>query len=221
MRVISIASRIMHYAIADILTKEIVINDYNRFVFGALAPDMSRHDDGSYDIAHAGRIDELKGIKGIDWINFYNKYKDKILKDDFFLGYYVHLIIDAYWLKHIQNKFVRKYPKEQKSVLYTKGYRDMYNYNRILIDKYKLVNNMEAISNIEIEEVNAIDTEGYMREFEKDFENESDGNIKFEVYPYDETMLFIQNVCGYCIREINAIRENIPMGNPEEFFVEI
>ncbi len=211
----------MHYAIANILTKKIDIKDFNRFVFGALAPDMSRHEDGSYDIAHGGRINELKGIKGIDWIKFYNKYKDKILNDDFFIGYYIHLFVDAYWLKHIQNKFVRKYSKEEKSVLYTKGYRDMYYYNRILIDKYNLINNIEVVRDIKIEEINESNIEQYMVEFEKDFESECNDDIKFEVYPYDDTMLFIQNVCENCILQINAIRENRPIGNPEEFFVEI
>ena len=215
------ASRIMHYAIADLLTKEIDIKDYNRFVFGALAPDMSCHDDGSYDIAHVGRIDELKGVKGIDWIKFYNKYRDKICDDDFSLGYYVHLIVDAYWLKHIQNKFVRRYSKEEKSVLYTKGYRDMHNYNRILINKYNLMNNLDIVKNVEIDEIDETNVNQYMREFEKDFESKESENIKFEVYPYDDIMLFIQGVYEKCICEIKTIKENSLIGNPEEFFVEI
>jgi hypothetical protein len=215
------ASRIMHYAIADILAKKIYIKDYNRFVFGALAPDMSRHDDGSYTIAHAGGINVSKCLKGIDWIKFYNKYQDKILDDDFFLGCFVHLIVDAYWLKHIQNKFIRKYSKEEKSILYTKGYRDMYNYNRILIDKYNLVNKIEIVRDIKIDEIDETNIEQYMGEFEKDFKSEENANVKFEIYPYDEIMLFIQNVCEKCICEVNSIRENLQMGNPEELFVEI
>lgn len=215
------ASRIMHYAVADLLTNYIEIKDYNRFVFGALAPDMSWHDDGSYDIAHLGRIDESKGIKGIDWIKFYNKYKDKIYNDDFFLGYYVHLIVDAYWLKHIQNKFVRRYSKEEKAVLYIKGYRDMYNYNRILINKYNLMNNLEVVKNIEIDEINESNISQYINELKKDFESKESENIRFQVYPYEDIMLFIKNVCKKCITEIYAIKENGVIGNPEEYFVEI
>lgn len=214
------ASRIMHYTIADLLTKDIDIKDYNRFVFGSLAPDMSCHDDGSYDMAHFGRTDESKGIKGIDWIKFYNKYKDKIYNDDFFLGYYVHLIVDAYWLKHIQNKFVRRYSKDKKSILYTKGYGDMYTYNRILINKYNLVNNLEVVKNIEIDEINESNISQYIKELKKDFESKEGENIRFEVYPYEDIMLFIKNVCQKCIAEINAIKENDLIGNPEEFFVE-
>lgn len=215
------ASRIMHYAIADILTKKINIKDYNRFIFGALAPDMSRHDDGSYDIAHIGKTNEAEGVKGIDWISFYHKYEDKILNDDFFIGYYVHLIVDAYWLKHIQNEFIRKYTKEEKSVLYTKGYRDMYNYNKLLIDKYNLVNKVEIIENIQIDEIDKNNVHQYMRDFRKDFQSEKIDNIKFEVYPYEDIMSFIQNACEKCIREITAIIENKPLGKSEELFVKI
>jgi hypothetical protein len=215
------ASRIMHYVIADMLTKKIDIVDYNRFVFGALAPDISNHDDGSYTIAHIGGSIESKGLKGINWIKFYNKYQGKILNDDFYLGYFVHLIVDAYWLKHIQNKFIRRHPREVKPCLRTRGYRDMYNYNSLLIDKYNLVNSLEVVRNIGMDEINDIYIEPFMRELEKDFTCKTNENVEFEVYPYEEIMMFIQNSFEKCISEISAARKNYGMGNPEEFYVEI
>lgn len=215
------ASRIMHYAIAHKLTKKVEIKDYNRFAFGALAPDISNHDNGSYDIAHFGRKIESKGIKGIDWIKFYNKYRNEILADDFFLGYYIHLIVDAYWFKHLQDKFIRKYPKDVKSILYTKGYNDMYKYNSILIEKYSLVYNIESISDLKIDEIDVTNANQYLMDFKKDFQCKKDFNMNFEVYPYDDIMLFIENVYELCVSEINALKENQPIMNPEDLFVEI
>lgn len=215
------ASRIMHYAVAHRLTKSVEIKDYNRFVFGALAPDLSSHNDGSYDVAHFWRKIESKGIKGIDWIKFYNKYRNEILDDDFLLGYYIHLIVDAYWFKHIQDKFIRKYPKDVKSILYTKGYSDMYKYNNILIEKYSLVYNIDSISNLKIDEINETNANQYLMDFKKDFQCEKLFNPEFEVYPYDDIMLFIENVYELCVSEINALKENQPLLNPEDLFVEI
>lgn len=215
------ASRIMHYAIAHRLTKMFEIKDYNRFVFGSLAPDISSHDDGSYDIAHFWRKIESEGIKGIDWIKFYNKYRNEILDDDFLLGYYIHLIVDAYWFKNIQDKFIRKYPKDVKSILYTKGYGDMYKYNSILIEKYSLIYNIKSISGIKIDEINESNIDQYLINFKEDFQCEKDFNMKFEVYPYDDIMLFIENVYELCANEIHALKENQPQMNPEELFVKI
>lgn len=211
----------MHYVIADILTKRIEIKDYNRFIFGALMPDMSSHDDGSYDIAHFGRVNSLKGIKGIDWRMFFIKYQDRILEDDFYLGYYVHLIVDAYWLKHIQNKLIRKYPKEQKAILYKKGYKDMYLYNKILIDKYNLVDNIEIIRDIKLDEINDMYIEPYFEGLRADFASEANSKVKFEIYSNDVITLFIQMVSDYCIYKIKAIREMCFIGDPEELFVKI
>lgn len=215
------ASRIMHYVIADMLTKKIDIKDYNRFVFGALVPDISSHDDDSYAIAHISGSNEGKGIRGIDWIKFYNKYQSKMMNDDLYLGYYAHLIIDAYWLKHIQNKFIRKYEKEVKDILRAKGYKDMHSYNSLLIDKFNLVNRVQAIRNISIDEINEVYVGAFMRELEEDFACVEKENIQFEIYPYEEIIMFIKNACEKCICEINAARTQHGMGNPEEFYVEI
>lgn len=215
------ASRIMHYAVAHRLTERIEIKEYNRFVLGALAPDISSHDDGSYDVAHFGRKIESKGLKGIDWIKFYNKYRNEILDDDFLLGYYIHLIVDAYWFNTIQNKFIRKYPKDVKSILYTKGYRDMYKYNSILIEKYSLVYNIESISDIKIDEIDKSNVNQFLMDFKEDFQCEKDFNFKFELYPYDDIMLFLENVYQLCASEINALKENQLQMNPEDLFVEI
>jgi hypothetical protein len=97
----------------------------------------------------------------------------------------------------------------------------MYNYNRLLIDKYNLANNIKVVTDIKADEINEIYIEPFMMELEKDFECSRNENIKFEVYPYDDIMLFIQNAYKKCIYELNAIRGNHTIGNPEELYVEI
>ena len=66
------ASRMLHYILAIEITKNVMVNDMNRFVVGALIPDASSHNDDSYDIAHFEDI--IKGNdnirKGINWTLF-------------------------------------------------------------------------------------------------------------------------------------------------------
>jgi hypothetical protein len=97
----------------------------------------------------------------------------------------------------------------------------MYNYNSLLIDKYSLVNNIKVVTDIKIDEINKSYIEPFMMELEKHFECSRNENIKFEVYPYDDIMLFIQSACKKCIYELNAIRGKHTIGNPEELYVEI
>jgi hypothetical protein len=60
-----------------------------------------------------------------------------------------------------------------------------------LIDKYILLNNIKVVTDIKIDEINESYIEPFMMELEKDFECTKNKNIKFEVYPYDDVMLFI------------------------------
>lgn len=43
------ASRLLHYLIASELAERQEIKDKNRFCIGALLPDLSGHEDGSYN----------------------------------------------------------------------------------------------------------------------------------------------------------------------------
>lgn len=214
------ASRLMHYFIARLITQQIKINNYNRFIFGALSPDMSSHDDGSYTIAHFGGFNNEMHTKGIDWLSFCKKYEQQILSDDLVLGYLVHLISDAYWLKYIQNKFVRLFPAIKKSLI-IKGYEDMQIYNYILTKKYKLHNDIIPESNITVSEIVQSQITLYFIEFEKDFLCDFKDCDSFNVYPYSNVMLFIKNSTELAINEINAIRNNKTRNNPEDYYVEI
>jgi hypothetical protein len=210
----------MHYLISKLVTQQIEIKNYNRFIFGSLSPDISSHSDGSYGIAHFSGFNKEMNIKGIDWLSFCNKYEQQILSDDLVLGYLVHLISDAYWLKNIQNKFVRKFP-EIKNSLILKGYEDMLIYNGILTEKFKLYNDIIPESNITVSEIVKLQIEPYFTAFNNDFLYDYKGCAAFKIYPYDDVMLFIKNAVLLSVKEINAIRYNTARSNPENYYVEI
>lgn len=91
------ASRLIHYLIAEEIASDKNQIDRDRFVYGALLPDLSLHEDGSYDIAHYGeRLIDTR-MKGFNWHNFRNKYYLQMGCDSLYLGYYCHLIMDDLW----------------------------------------------------------------------------------------------------------------------------
>lgn len=213
------ASRIMHYTIAHIIAEKLTIKDRSKFILGNLEPDLSHQADGSYLVAHFIRKNNKLMTKGMDWIEFAEQYKGSILEDDEVLGYFVHLITDACWIKNIRDKHIRKYSIEKRKELTTKGYREMYRYNGVFIHKYQLKNTLHEINKLKVDEANIKYKDCLINGLITDFAQTQVTDEEFEVYPYKDVMEFIQLSVKKSIDEINALRMNKPLSNPEEFYV--
>lgn len=206
------ASRIMHYLIADLISKEIYISNFSRFGFGAFAPDLASfssedsHKNGIHADAHFSCNNHDKGLRGVNWVFFLDKYRYIILDDDFVLGYYIHLITDAYWLKNIQAKYMYIYPMEERNIMVIKGYKDMEKSNELLIRKYKISNKLELIDNVLVDEADMRYSDKLLSEFKNDFMIEGTTDKTLKVYNYEAIISFIESCVQKCIIEINALR---------------
>ncbi len=213
------ASRVIHYLIAEkiaILQKL----DLNRFITGALLPDLSKHDDGSYHRAHYGHeIDEL-GIKGINWHNFKSSYYERIKKDSLYMGYYCHLIMDALWLFSVADKYIRSYPYPERKYIYQKSYRDYMKLNYLLTKEYNL---SYYLQEIDIPKINEIDLSMYDHFFKGLREDimcpETAGTEQLELYPYDVIKEYITNAFDLCMAELQAFREDKEFIKPQVFYI--
>ncbi|MHC1747107.1 MAG: hypothetical protein AB9856_01800 [Cellulosilyticaceae bacterium] len=213
------ASRIMHYTVAHIIAENLTIKDKNKFILGNLEPDLSHQADGSYLAAHFIRKNNELMTKGLDWVEFTEQYKESILEDDEVLGYFVHLITDACWVKNIRDKHIRKYSVEKRKELTSKGYREMYMYNGVFIHRYQLKNAIHEINKLKVDEANIKYKDSLINGLITDFAQTQILNEEFEVYPYKDVMEFIQLSAQKSIDEINALRMNKSLSNPEEFYV--
>ncbi|MEF9959605.1 MAG: hypothetical protein RR090_08875 [Niameybacter sp.] len=213
------ASRIMHYAIATSIAEIIEIKDRDKFILGNLEPDLCGKEDTAYMHAHFGEENNQKGTKGINWVTFAKAYQRSILEDDEVLGYFVHLITDACWIKNIRDKHIRKYSKEQKQVLTAKGYRDMYKYNSLFIKKYELDNCIHEINQLAVKEADIQYKEMLINGLISDFQQAEVSDEPFEVYPYEEVMAFIALSIQKSIEAITALRMQMPLNDPEAFYV--
>ena len=74
------ASRLLHYLIASELAERQEIKDKNRFCIGALLPDLSGHEDGSYNTAHFWVELEKENKKGINWLLVKERYVEQMEK---------------------------------------------------------------------------------------------------------------------------------------------
>lgn len=87
------ASAVIHLAVAKELEKNLNIKYKKDYYLGAIAPDLAKQIGETKDKSHF-IINSLQDIPNINL--FVNKYK-KFKKNDFELGYFIHLYTDKLW----------------------------------------------------------------------------------------------------------------------------
>ena len=177
------AQRLVHYAIAKkVIEKNIIENEYN-FVIGSLIPDCNEHTNEHHSFTHNVVVNENE--KTVDFNAFFERYREEILNNELYLGYYIHLITDALYRNFMYNiKDLRKYRKDEN--FSEKLYSDYNKLNKILINKY----NLEPINidkNIIPLEFNLADISIFQQDFDNDFTKEYD--IK-KVYYLTKEIIF-------------------------------
>ena len=126
------ASSMIHYVISRKVAEHFDIKDLNSFLFGAvIVPDCGSHEDSSYDFFHFKDVLTEKGIKGFNHVQLSHKYSEH-MSEDFFSGYFCHVMQDNIWFHDIVNPNVRIYPSDVKAEKYKTVYRDYYRLNYIL-----------------------------------------------------------------------------------------
>lgn len=103
------ASAIIHLAVASEMNK-LLNKDYKSIMFGAIAPDIWKQVGEPSKVPSHFKDSEDNDVPNLD--KFLFKYKD-MLKDDFVLGYYIHLLTDYYWFKY----FIPSVFNEKRSIL--------------------------------------------------------------------------------------------------------
>lgn len=216
------ASRLLHYLIASELAERQEIKDKNRFCIGALLPDLSGHEDGSYNTAHFWVQLEKENKKGINWLLFRERYAEQMEKDSLYLGYYCHLIMDSIWFCSIVDKYIRNYPLEIKKARYDAGYRDYQRLNYLLGKKYNLCYNIYTISVDEINEVKGALLENFLGALKDDIQCASEAKEdELEIYKLDLMEEYINKSVAMCESEIAGFFQGEEKEQPENYYVNI
>lgn len=216
------ASRLLHYLIASELAERQEIKDKNRFCIGALLPDLSGHEDGSYNTAHFWVQLEKENKKGINWLLFRERYAEQMEKDSLYLGYYCHLIMDSIWFCSIVDKYIRNYPLEIKKARYDAGYRDYQRLNYLLGKKHNLCYSIYIISVDGINEVKGALLENFLGALKDDIQCASEAKEdELEIYKLDLMEEYINKSVAMCESEIAAFFQGEEKEQPENYYVNI
>lgn len=197
------AQRTIHLAMAKLISQKIKIKNMKRFEFGHILPDAVS-DRENRDKSHY--IEKGRFVT-YDFERFGREYRSKILEDDLYLGYYMHLIEDVFYRKVLYTYHdmgdIGKFPERVKIL-----HNDYYLLNEYIINKFQLKNDIEIPSEFEKEQINNIaDFSGikdYITELDNDFHDAANGKTVY----FTESMLdeYMENYLNPCIEEIKALR---------------
>ena len=215
------ASSMIHYVISRKVAEHFDIKDLNLFLFGAvIVPDCGSHEDSSYDFFHCKDVLPEKGIKGFNHVQLSRRSSER-MAEDFFLGYFCHVMQDNIWFHDIVNPNIRIYPKDVKAAKYQTVYRDYYRLNYILQKEYDCPFEPIHKAEVPIKEADDGRVDALLNLF-KDFltvpESTKD---ELELLTWNKISTYIDKCINYCIEEIKRLKAGEELSDPAELYVPI
>lgn len=208
----SMAQRIVHYLIADRLSEEYPVYDRQRFLTGSLLPDAYRSV-RERDITHY-KVSE-GDIHYSDFRRFREEYRDRILHDDLYLGYYLHLAEDALYRRYLRtHDYRRPMNLEQRGQLH----QDYHILNSLLIAQHGLRNELTDpidLSGEPISRILSFQLPELISGLDNDFHEQMHGQCRY-VTP-DIINGFIAEAYPLCAQEMSAVRNGHFILEPRDY----
>ena len=194
------ASSVVHLAITNELTKMIDFNDNNRLKFGAVVVDA-----GSYGRSHL-KVNLADGKKkGYDFDRYRQLFGERMLSDDLYLGYYLHLVQDALYRHYVYDRYHWN-PMIPGNV--ERLHKDYSIVNHYVVTKYGLENDLVIPDGFETEDINQIDsfdTAKLMTDMCSYFVPVEEEPIFF--FTKEMSDEYIKEAIDFCIKEIANLHE--------------
>ena len=201
------ASGIIHLAITNELTKRISFIDTNRLKFGAIVVDAGSGGNKN-GCAHM-KVIVLNGTKKTyDFDRYREMFGERILKDDLYMGYYLHLVQDALYRKYVYDRHNWDPMLPGNIEKLHKDYRII---NQYVINKYQLENDLKipvGFNNEPINQICPFDTEELMRNMNSYFLPVEDEPFFF--FSKEMSDEFIGEAVEFCVEEVKKLRNNEP-----------
>jgi hypothetical protein len=194
------AQRTIHYLFGEMISKEIKLADKKRFLLGSILPDAIEpacRNASHFKIKTATH-------KYFDFEAFRNEYFNLMLHDDLYLGYYMHLVEDAFYRAFFyNNRFTMPRTREEVPILHN----DYHILNSYIIQKYGIQNILGSTFSLEREplcHIAPFTIDKFLGEMAYDFTEQTKGTTVF----LTESMLdeYVNTYIPLAIAEVNRIK---------------
>ena len=206
------ASRLMHLAVAEMLLENENIRDAGRFRLGCILPD-AKIDSDLRDAPHFQRL-LPDGMVTCGLKKYLELFGEKALRDDLYLGYYMHLIMDMVYRRYMYALpfWDARIPENVRKL-----HADYRRLNRYIIESRRLENRVPKPENFSDEAINLMfdfDINRFLHELQLDFELGAEGD--FQVFSADMAEDFFLLAYETCCVELNALRKGLPIYDEEK-----
>lgn len=216
---IDMASRIMHFAMAQELCQRCNIEDPDRFSLGMLLPDAVVTGNKKTAGTHFDRMTDSTH-KVMDFSLFYEKFEEQVNTDELYLGYYLHLIEDCVFRKYIYYGLGLLELRGKEGFL-EQLYRDYHSVNGYLAEKYEIIKLPPVPKELGGEVINEIypfEADRFLSDMRGDISDRYYGDEKyFTAKNAEEVIRLCVNVCA---REIEALGRGEHFTAPDEYIWE-
>ena len=194
------AQRTIHYSFGEMISKEIKLSDKKRFLLGSILPDAIEpacRNASHFKIKTATH-------KYFDFESFRNEYFHLILHDDLYLGYYMHLVEDAFYRAFFYNdRFTMPCTREEVPILH----KDYHILNSYIVQKYHLHNILGTSFSLDSEplcDIAPFLIDEFLSQMAYDFTERTEGPTVF----LTENMLdeYVETYIPLAIEEVKSIR---------------
>ena len=205
------AQRTIHYLFGERIFSEIKLSDKKRFLLGSILPDAINPD---FRNASHFKV-ETTTHKYFDFEVFRQEYFHLMLHDDLYLGYYMHLVEDAFYRAFFHaNHFTMPRSREEVPILHN----DYHILNSYIVQKYSIQNILEGTFSLENEplcHIAPFTIDPFLHEMANDFTEQTTGTTVF----LTEDMLdaFVKTYIPLAIHEVNSIKAGSSSLNPMDY----
>ena len=216
------ASRIMHLCISRELEEIIRPDNVNNFRIGHILPDAVIKADKKQVNTHFIRAFEEKGkyYKIFDYYAFYDRFRDVILRNEVFLGYYFHLIEDNIF-RNVLYSDLNMMNRRGDSGFLKELYSDYRILNNIIIKKYLLKNDLylpKSFADCKINDIYNFELTDFLEDLKRDF-HKIEG--KPEIFTESITEQYFKRCVKICSVEYESIRQGKHFLSEKELAFEI
>lgn len=196
------AQRTIHYLFGELFSKSIEFKDKKRFLLGSVMPDAYA-DLKDRNITHykvKGREKQFFNFDG-----FREEFGELILKDDLYLGYYMHIVEDAFYRNFIYcGRFITPCCEEDVKKLHN----DYHILNNYIVTRYgieNILNESVDLSGETVSKIAEFEINGFLGDMKNDFFENTRGETCF----ITENMLdeFIEKYVPLGIEALKEIKK--------------
>lgn len=206
------AQRTVHMLFAVLAADRVSVNDKNRFFIGSLLPDAYQ-DPAERKKAHFIRYLPDENSLYFDFHAYLDLFHDRVIRDDLYLGYYAHLVGDAFYRYYLyyEKKLMARLQACQLDVLHD-DYRIL---NAFIARNYDMPVSFTVPEDFDREQIHTVtrfDIAETVRAYQDDLTVTADGHTVY----LTEDMLreFADRYSGPLAAELNSVRSGGSLLDP-------